>query len=133
MAWVKPFASFKPGVGLAYAWEPVILRGGRPITRDQITVRDWLAESIQLRKGLTGAKPPRFFRWVMEALGYEEDDTVDDLYPGTGGFGTVLSQTRIPLRAALAPTEKRDDGPASHAPPTSPGDTASGIGPDLGR
>jgi hypothetical protein len=30
MAWVKPFASFKPGVGVAYAWEPVIIRGGAP-------------------------------------------------------------------------------------------------------
>lgn len=28
MPWVKPFASFKPGVTIAYAWEPVIVRGG---------------------------------------------------------------------------------------------------------
>ena len=28
MAWVKPFAVFKPNVGVAYAWEPVIVRGG---------------------------------------------------------------------------------------------------------
>lgn len=27
-AWVKPFASFKPGVNPAYAWEPVIFLGG---------------------------------------------------------------------------------------------------------
>lgn len=27
MAWVKPFCSFKPGVGVAYAWEPVIVAG----------------------------------------------------------------------------------------------------------
>lgn len=27
--WVKPFAVFKPNVGVAYAWEPVIWRGGR--------------------------------------------------------------------------------------------------------
>lgn len=27
-AWVKPFASFKPGVNPAYAWEPVVFRGG---------------------------------------------------------------------------------------------------------
>lgn len=34
MAWVKPFASFKPGVGVAYAWEPVIVMGGAaPNTR----------------------------------------------------------------------------------------------------
>src|SRR5687768_15067918 len=28
-SWVKPFASFKAGVNPAYAWEPVIFRGGR--------------------------------------------------------------------------------------------------------
>src|SRR5689334_19267244 len=28
-AWVKPFAVFKPNVNPAYAWEPVIWRGGR--------------------------------------------------------------------------------------------------------
>lgn len=28
LSWVKPFASFKKGVGLAYTWEPVIFRGG---------------------------------------------------------------------------------------------------------
>src|SRR5437773_8181969 len=28
-AWVKPFHAFKRGVRPAYAWEPVIFRGGR--------------------------------------------------------------------------------------------------------
>lgn len=35
-AWVKPFAAFKKNVTRAYAWEPVILRGGvrsRPASR----------------------------------------------------------------------------------------------------
>ena len=30
MAWVKPFCSFKVNVNPAYAWEPVIVMGGRP-------------------------------------------------------------------------------------------------------
>src|SRR5688572_9677356 len=29
MPWVKPFASFKPGINPAYAWEPIIVFGGR--------------------------------------------------------------------------------------------------------
>ena len=41
-AWVKPFAAFKKNVTRAYAWEPVILRGGRPIPATEPTVRDWL-------------------------------------------------------------------------------------------
>lgn len=28
MSWCKPFAVFKVGVGVAYTWEPVIVRGG---------------------------------------------------------------------------------------------------------
>src|SRR5690349_16667498 len=51
-AWVKPFASFKPNVNPAYAWEPVIWRGGRPFTRADDTVRDWVAASITLKRGL---------------------------------------------------------------------------------
>ena len=56
--WVKPFAIFKPNVGVAHAWEPVIIFGGRHRTRQQPTVRDRFAREITLRKGLTGAKPP---------------------------------------------------------------------------
>src|SRR5690348_8239290 len=42
MAWVKPFCAFKVNVNPAYAWEPVIVRGGRKRTRQQETVRDWV-------------------------------------------------------------------------------------------
>lgn len=79
MAWVKPFASFKPNVGLAYTWEPVILRGGRSITREQMTIKDHLAEPITLRKGLTGAKPLRFCYWLFEALNAMRGDELVDL------------------------------------------------------
>src|ERR1700742_3750496 len=37
LSWVKPFAIFKPNVGVAYAWDPVIVRGGRRRTREQAT------------------------------------------------------------------------------------------------
>jgi len=42
-SWVKPFASFKPGVPVAYAWEPVIFRGGRRRSKSELTTRDWVA------------------------------------------------------------------------------------------
>ena len=35
IAWTKTFASFKPGVGVAYTWEAVIVRGGRRRTPEQ--------------------------------------------------------------------------------------------------
>ena len=91
-AWVKPFASFKPGVNPAYAWEPVIWRGGRKRGRDCATERDWLAENITLKKGFPGAKPARFGVWVLGLLGAEQGDTVDDLFPGSGGVGRAMSE-----------------------------------------
>jgi hypothetical protein len=84
-AWVKPFAIFKPNVGLAYAWEPIILRGGRKIRRDQDTCRDWVSANITLRRGLTGAKPRDFCRWLFQALSLTACDEFVDLFPGTGG------------------------------------------------
>jgi hypothetical protein len=91
-SWVKPFAIFKPNVGLAYAWEPVILRGGRKIPRDQKTVRDWVAENITLKKGLTGAKPPRFCEWVFSMLNAQPGDELVDIFPGTGVVGETWRQ-----------------------------------------
>jgi hypothetical protein len=83
-AWIKPFAVFKPNVGVAYAWEPVIWRGGRRRSRDQDTVRDWVAESITLKRGLTGAKPRAFCRWIFEILNLQKGDEFADIFPGTG-------------------------------------------------
>src|SRR5690348_6763070 len=84
MAWVKPFCAFKPNVNPAYAWEPVIVRGGRPRTRTQPTVRDWLAENITLKRGLCGAKPKEFCYWIFDILNVMQGDELEDLYPGTG-------------------------------------------------
>jgi len=86
MAWVKPFAVFKPNVGVAYAWEPVIVRlsQDRKRTREQPTVRDWVSEVITLRKGLTGAKPVSFCWWLFDVLNLQPTDTFVDIFPGTG-------------------------------------------------
>lgn len=109
-AWVKPFASFKPNVPLAYAWEPVIFSGGRKRARAEDTRRDWLAENIALKKGLTGAKPHAFNLWVLDSLmGFEPGDSVDDYFPGTGGMSSAVAQlSREPMRDfALVPTDVR--------------------------
>ena len=89
-SWVKPFCSFKPGVGVAYAWEPVIFRGGRRRTRQQRTVRDWTAVNITLKKGFTGAKPVAFVKWILEILNVRHGDSVDDLFPGSGSVTAAL-------------------------------------------
>ena len=90
MPWVKPFASFKPGVGVAYAWEPIIVWGGRRRTRQQHTVRDWVAENITLRRGFTGAKPAAVIYWLLEVLNVQPGDEVVDLFPGSGAVTEAL-------------------------------------------
>lgn len=95
-AWVKPFASFKPGVNPAYAWEPVVFYNPRVRTgRTEPTVRDWCAEPIMVQKGLTGAKPEAFCQWVASFLGVRDEDELIDLFPGTGIMGRALAQGRL--------------------------------------
>lgn len=106
MAWVKPFCAFKVNVNPAYAWEPVIVRGGRKRTRQQETVRDWIAENITLQKGLTGAKPKAFCYWIFDVLNVKPDDVLHDLYPGTGIVGRCFTEyvagtTQVPGMASL--------------------------------
>ena len=97
-AWVKPFASFKKGIGVAYAWEPVIFRGGRKRDRSKPTTRDWVAENITLQRGVPGAKPRGFCMWIMDLLHVQPGDTVDDLFPGSGAVGHAIAE-----RLNLAP------------------------------
>jgi len=108
--WCKSFSAFKKGVRPAYAWEPVIWRGGRNPANGhphappekggkQNTPKDFLWEDaeggllapITLKKGLTGAKPESFCGWVLDLLNAQPGDTVDDLFPGTGVMGRVAT------------------------------------------
>jgi len=92
MPWVKPFCSFKPGVGVAYAWEPIIVRGGRPRTRQQATIRDWVEANITLQKGLSGAKPKHVCYWLFDVFNVLPGDSLDDLFPGTGIVGRCFAE-----------------------------------------
>lgn len=98
-AWVKPFASFKPNVNPAYAWEPVIWKGGRRYDRTDATVRDWHSENITLQKGTHGAKPPGFWRWLFALVNLRPDDVFVDLFAGSGGGESAwqawAAQTRM--------------------------------------
>jgi hypothetical protein len=88
MAWVKPFAAFKRNVSVAYAWEPVLVKAARkPEVSDRITYRDWIAESITMKRGLAGAKPYKVCAWLFEVVGAQPGDDLDDMFPGTGAVG----------------------------------------------
>lgn len=105
MAWVKPFASFKPGVNPAYAWEPVIVRGGRGHrARTETTVRDWCAVPITLKRGFVGAKPAAFCSWLFEILGLQSGDEMVDLFPGSGAVTVAWEQWQA-SQLMLAPSD----------------------------
>lgn len=98
MAWVKPFAAFKPNVTVAYAWEPVIVRGGRKRPKDIDTVRDWVAAGITLKRGLTGAKPAGFCFWLFDVMGMQPSDDFDDIFPGSGAVASAWDQWKRQAR-----------------------------------
>ena len=103
-AWVKPFHAFKKGVRPAYAWEPVIFRGGRNAGHPPpekggkaTTPRDWTSCNITLKKGLTGAKPEAVCEWIADLLNVQPGDELVDLYTGTGVMGRVAdARTAVP-------------------------------------
>ena len=83
-SWVKGFAAFKRNVSVAYAWEPVIIKPARkPVVSKRLVMRDWINESITLKRGLTGAKPEKVCHWAFDLLGARPDDDLVDLFPGT--------------------------------------------------
>jgi hypothetical protein len=92
MAWVKPFASFKPGVRVAYAWEPVLVKGCRKGGREDPTVRDWVAANITMRRGLSGVKPDAFCVWLFEVIGAMPTDDFEDVFPGSGAVSLAWSK-----------------------------------------
>lgn len=84
LAWGKSFCAWKRGVYPAYAWEPVIMRGGRPAYGTRQTPRDFLLAPVTLMRGVAGAKPQDFCFWLFDCLGLEPGDELHDLFPGSG-------------------------------------------------
>jgi hypothetical protein len=88
MSWVKGFAAFKKNVSVAYAWEPVIVKAARkPVVSKRLVMRDWIQESITLKRGLTGVKPEAVCHWAFEMVGACPTDDLADLFPGSGAIG----------------------------------------------
>jgi hypothetical protein len=72
------------------AWEPVIYWGGRPVEASSGSTRrvDSLVHGISAMTTLPGrvigAKPAAFSRWIFDLLGAQPQDSLDDLFPGSG-------------------------------------------------
>jgi hypothetical protein len=107
-AWCKSFCAFKKGVRPAYAWEPIIYRGGRNANHPppekggaQTTPKDFFIHPITMKKGLTGAKPELVCAWILDLLNVDATDTVVDLFPGTGAMGRAVANLAAPLVTVL--------------------------------
>ena len=88
--WVKTWHQIRPTT-VQFAWEPVIWRGGRKDPKRSPMTRDWLSCAVTRQRGLKGAKPDAFNRWVLDLLCYRDGDDLVDLFPGAGGFATTLA------------------------------------------
>jgi hypothetical protein len=109
LAWVKPFCSWKPGVAIAHAWEPVLFVGGRNRYGEVQTGRDWVAasppvftgEHKRIGDGTKGQKPLAFCYWLFDLFGAVEGDELLDLFPGSGAVGwawqAFFDTPRIPF------------------------------------
>lgn len=99
MVWRK-LTSTRGGGRIANTCEAVIAhphhtrRGRGPGPLGQVP--DFLQAEPPAGARFPGAKPPRWTRWVLDSLGYDQDaDTVDDLFPGSGYVGTEIEQAVI--------------------------------------
>jgi hypothetical protein len=80
----------------------VIVKAARkPIVKSGMVYRDWIAEPITLKRGLTGAKPAAVCRWLFEVMGCEPDDELHDLFPGTGAVTEAWDSWRSQTRLAV--------------------------------
>jgi hypothetical protein len=109
MAWTKPWCSWKPNGAVAYAWEPVLVRGGRPMPPRTNQARDFCAVSMAMGTGMRGAKPEGLCRWLFTVWNAQPGDVLDDLFPGTGGVARAwerfMAQRPLPWsRPASHPT-----------------------------
>ena len=90
--WVKPFAAYKRNVRVAYTWEPVLWRRSAARREGDPVGRDHLSCPITLRRGLVGAKPEAFARWLLTLLGWQPGDELIDMFPGTGVVGRTATE-----------------------------------------
>lgn len=92
MVWHKP-RSMPTGRRIASTWEPVIVLP--PRDRRARTGSGYVPDLLSCAPpgaGFAGAKPGQWTRWVLDALGYVDGDTVDDLFPGSGAVSNEIAQ-----------------------------------------
>lgn len=115
LAWCRTDATPLKGVFPVYAWEPVLLSGGRRglYEKDFCAVPAFFDGNEQRAK-LKGRKPPAFCFWLFRCLGARLGDEVVDLFPGSGAIGnaweTYQRQAPLPTTPAAKATQASLEG-----------------------
>ena len=92
--WTKTFHQIRRTT-VQYAYEVVLIKGGRSENARKPMVRDWITGVTTRKKGLVGAKPHYFNLWVLDLLNVKPGDVLIDLYPGTNGMAEALKERNI--------------------------------------
>lgn len=96
LAWTKTIVPFKPGVSVDFGWEPVLMYGGRRRHRMAQILPDFIrcAPVQHKRQGgdVIGVKPYELCSWIFECLGARPDDSLEDLFPGSGAVGEAWTR-----------------------------------------
>jgi hypothetical protein len=84
-AWHKPNA-VTSGSRISNHWEPVLVRvpkERRGWSSGLVRTKDVISISPP-RRGFVGSKPHEWTEWVLGLMGYQDGDTVEDLFAGSG-------------------------------------------------
>ena len=79
------------GNRVSMRWEAVILR--QPDARRAYGTGHAIGDVLSAphpMSGFVGAKPEVWTRWVLDMLGYQPGDEVDDLFPGSGAVTRAM-------------------------------------------
>ena len=98
-AWMRQKPAPRGTSRVMVTWEPVVIRGGRQLAKDRegYVWDAWHSPPYLTgeRDGFAGSKPPGFAAWIYDLLGALPDDSIDDLFPGTGFVTSEFRQTRL--------------------------------------
>ena len=92
MSWIKPIA-IPSGSRISTSWEPVIVRvpKERRGHNSGKRMKDYLIANPK-QNGFVGSKPDEWTKWVLDAMGYQNGDTVDDLFIGSGAVSQTMKE-----------------------------------------
>lgn len=90
LAWCRPNVAPFPPYPFA-AWEPVLCWPARPRLDSVRSYAEITSVGGHMaRENYRGQKPRGFCEWVLRCLGATQDDTLDDLFPGSGVMGATF-------------------------------------------